>query len=98
MSVTLFLVVNISCYAAEGGRKIPFSNYFNEVPNVSLSLILRENSDERCVEACLSAQGVVDGFRERRLQQKQPKQKEVYTKPSTGRKDHVSRKFLMADL
>lgn len=54
-------MVNTSCHAAEGGRKISFSNYFNEVPNVSLMRLLRENSNESLVEACLSARRVIDG-------------------------------------
>lgn len=73
MSDTLFLVVNIWCNAAEGGRKISFSNYFNDVPNVSLMCLLREISDERRVEACLSAHSVVDGAA-----------KEAHTTSSTG--------------
>lgn len=81
--ILFFLVVNISRHAAEGGRKISFSNYFNEVPNVSLMRLLRENSNESLVEACLSMQRVIDGFKET-TREKAAKQKEVSTKPTTG--------------
>lgn len=70
-------MVNTSCHAAEGGRKISFSNYFNEVPNVSLMRLLRKNSNESLGEACLSARRVIDGVQRDGSGKTSPKRKRL---------------------
>lgn len=77
-------MVNTSCHAAEGERKISFANYFNEVPNVSIMRLLREKSNGSLAEACLSERQVINGLEGRRLEKKQLKQKEVNTKSASG--------------